>query len=98
MRTLQSYLLAGAFFLPVVVGAEARTPVKAQALSPVAAPARTHAREKHPAIHAAIRSLEKAQAELKAAAHDYGGHKAEAMRSVEEALKHLRLADAYDGK
>ncbi len=55
-------------------------------------------REGHPAIRAAIRSLDRAKAELEGASHDFGGHKAEAIKSVDEALKHLRLALDYDKK
>jgi len=54
--------------------------------------------EPHPRIHAAIAALVDARAELKGAAHDFGGHKAAAMRAVDVALKQLRLADAYDNK
>lgn len=97
MRKIQCCLLVGALFVPGAVRAESRTAPKAATPVHVAA-SKVHKAEKHPAIHAAIRSLEKAQAELKAAAHDFGGHKADAMRSVDEAIKQLRLAEAYDNK
>jgi len=54
--------------------------------------------EPHPKIHAAIAALVDARAELNAAAHDFGGHKAAAIRAVDNALRQLRLADAYDNK
>ena len=54
--------------------------------------------EKHPEIRAAIRSLERTKVELEHSAHDYGGHRVEALKSVDEALKHLRLALEYDEK
>ena len=52
--------------------------------------------EHHPAIHAAIKALEKAKAEMQAAAHDFGGHRAEALAQCEKAIEQLRLALQYD--
>jgi hypothetical protein len=54
--------------------------------------------EKHPKIHAAIDALKAAKEELKAADHDFGGHKKEAMGAVEKAIKQLKLADEFDKK
>ena len=63
----------------------------------IAARERT-AREKHPAIRAAIRSLEKAKAELQHADHDFGGHRVDAIAAIDNALSQLRLALQYDKK
>ena len=54
--------------------------------------------EKHPEIRAAIRSLERAKLDLQRAAHDFGGHRADALRATDEAIKQLRLALEYDKK
>lgn len=54
--------------------------------------------EKHPEMKAALRSLEKAKAELERAAHDFGGHRVEALKATEEAIKHTRLALEFDKK
>jgi hypothetical protein len=35
---------------------------------------------------------------LEKAANDFGGHKAEAIKSIDEAIKHLKLAETYDKK
>ncbi|HEY2026145.1 MAG TPA: hypothetical protein VGG78_04005 [Gemmatimonadaceae bacterium] len=56
------------------------------------------AREKHPAIRAAIRSLEKAKVELQHADHDFGGHRVDAIAAIDNALSQLRLALQYDKK
>lgn len=93
MRKVTAYLLAGSI---VVGGAVSATRAIAYSQQPVAKA--KMAREKHPAIHAAINSLEKAKAELQAANHDFGGHRVDAIKSIDEALKQLRLADAYDAK
>jgi hypothetical protein len=49
----------------------------------------------HPRIAKAIRSLEDAVAYMKAAPHDFGGHKAEAIAASEKAIEQLKLALAY---
>ena len=46
-----------------------------------------------PNIHGAIESLRSAEQELRAGAHDFCGHKAEAMRTVHEAIEQLRAAE-----
>jgi hypothetical protein len=64
------------------------TPIKAQV---------TMAGEKaaHPRIVKAINALEDAIAYMKEAPHDFGGHKADAIRDSEQALKQLREALKY---
>ena len=54
--------------------------------------------EKHPAIRNALHALQRAQAYLTAASHDFGGHRADALRSVDEAIKQLKLAEQFDKK
>ena len=54
------------------------------------------ARERHPQIRAAISSLRDARAHLQEAAHDFGGHKAEAIRATDEAIHQLEICLRYD--
>ena len=49
----------------------------------------------HPRIAKAIEALKDARAYMEAAPHDFGGHKAEAIRASDEAIKQLNLALAY---
>ncbi len=51
--------------------------------------------ERHPHIRAAITELEQAKHELQTAAHDFGGHRVQAIRAIDEALKQLREALKY---
>ena len=46
----------------------------------------------HPRIARAIDALEDAIAELQAAPHDFGGHKAKAIAASEAAVRQLKLA------
>jgi hypothetical protein len=50
----------------------------------------------HPKIRQAIAALEAAKSELGQASGDFGGHKAEAIEAVNNALKRLRLALQFD--
>jgi hypothetical protein len=54
--------------------------------------------ERHPRIHAAIREVEAAKAELQKAPHDFGGHRADAVQAVDRAIEQLRVALQYDRK
>jgi hypothetical protein len=54
--------------------------------------------EPHPHIRSAITELTEARKELQTAAHDFGGHRVEAMRAIDAAMKQLRLAQQYDKK
>ena len=49
----------------------------------------------HPRIAKAIEALKDARAYMEAAPHDFGGHKAEAIRASDDAIKQLNLALAY---
>jgi fumarate hydratase class II len=55
-------------------------------------------REMHPRIAKAIAELKDAVAYMNAAPHDFGGHKADAIRASNEAITQLNLALQYRGK
>jgi hypothetical protein len=50
----------------------------------------------YPKIRAAISSLEAARAELERAEGDFGGHKKDAVDSIDNALKQMRLALQFE--
>lgn len=52
-------------------------------------------RREHPRISQAITALQGAVAELQAAPHDFGGHRAEAVEACKGALVQLRRALQY---
>jgi tetratricopeptide (TPR) repeat protein len=54
--------------------------------------------ERHPHIHAALKELQEAKVELETAAHDFGGHRAEAVKAVEQAIRQLHKALESDAK
>lgn len=52
-------------------------------------------RAMHPRIAAAIAAMRDARAYMVAAPHDFGGHKADAVRAIDEAIRQLNFALAY---
>jgi len=52
-------------------------------------------RAMHPRIARAIEGLRDAQAYMQEAPHDFGGHKADAIRATDEAIRQLNFALAY---
>ncbi len=53
-------------------------------------------RERHPNLVAARRKLEAAKQDLQKADKDFGGHRVAAIKSIDEALEHIRQAENYD--
>jgi len=78
--------------LPAAAAAAAAAP--AAAPQPAAVPAAQ--REGHPEIREAIASLRRAKDHLEHAAHDFGGHRVEAIKSIDESLKQLQDCLKYD--
>ena len=52
--------------------------------------------ERHPEIHHAIVALKHAEDYLRAGAHDFGGHRVDALNACDEAMKQLRICLKYD--
>ena len=66
------------------------------AASPVPAPAAAAAPEPHPQIREAIASLRRAKEHMEHAAHDFGGHRVEALRATDEAIRQLEICLKFD--
>ncbi len=54
--------------------------------------------EPHPQINAALRALERAKDHLQKAAHDFGGHRVEAIQAIDAAMAQLKTCLQYDKK
>jgi len=52
-------------------------------------------RDRHPRLARAIEALRDAREYLQAAPHDFGGHKASAIRATDNAIRELNYALAY---
>jgi hypothetical protein len=55
-------------------------------------------RAMHPRIAAAINALKDARAYMQEAPHDFDGHRVEAIRATDEAIRQLNFALAYRGR
>jgi hypothetical protein len=73
---------------PAAAAVPAATP------QPAAAPAALP--EPHPEIREAIGALRNAKAHLEHAAHDFGGHRVEAIKAIDESLHQLQDCLKYD--
>ena len=70
---------------------KAATPTASAAAQPAANPA-----ERHPEIREAIEALRRAKAHMEHAAHDFGGHRVEAIHATDEALHQLEECLKFD--
>lgn len=52
--------------------------------------------EPHPQIKDALAALRHAKEHMEHAAHDFGGHRVEALRATDEAIKQLEICLKYD--
>ena len=50
---------------------------------------------RHPQIHAALNALQNAKIHLQEAAHDFGGHRVDAIRAIDEASRQLEICLQY---
>jgi hypothetical protein len=66
-------------------------PAAQPANAPAAPPAQVH-----PEIRDAIASMRKAKEHMRHAAHDFGGHRAEALRVTDEAIRQLEICLRFD--
>jgi hypothetical protein len=81
--------LVMALAIPVAVPA-------ASAPKPKPAPAAAPAPEPHPEIREALESLRHARVHLAEARHDFGGHKADAIRATDDAIHQLEICLKFD--
>lgn len=51
--------------------------------------------EKHPEIEDALHALQNAKSHLQHAAHDFHGHRVDAIRAIDEADRQLRICMQY---
>jgi hypothetical protein len=71
-------------------------PAAPPAPEPQPTPAAAAAAERHHHIHDAIDSLRAARADLMAASHDFGGHREEAVQSIDASIHQLEICQQCD--
>jgi hypothetical protein len=83
--------------LAITTAAPAAPSAKAlPAAQPANAPAAAPPAQVHPEIRDAIASMRKAKEHMRHAAHDFGGHRAEALRVTDEAIRQLEICLRFD--
>jgi hypothetical protein len=84
-------VLVFALSYPVAVPAAPRTPQPKAAVA-----AQDRDREAHPEVRAALANLREAREHLQHSAHDFGGHRVAALKSVDEAIREAQICLKYD--
>lgn len=87
-------VLVAALALPAAAANGAPNPAPTPAAKP--APAAPVPPERHPKIREAIAALRSSREDLEHASHDFGGHRVDAMHSIDEAIKQLEICLKYD--
>jgi len=64
--------------------------------APAAITASAASPERHPQIREAIAALRRAKEHMEHAAHDFGGHRVEALRATDDAIRQLEECLKYD--
>lgn len=93
---IASLVLAVAFLTVAHAAPKSPAPATAAAAAPTAAADPAPAPPPHPEIRAALNSLRNARAHIKDAAHDFHGHREDALRAVDEAIKQLDICMQFD--
>jgi hypothetical protein len=97
-KKILSLLPSAALVLGLAIPAAAKSgaPSPSPAPSPKPAAAAPVPPERHPHIREALAALRSSKEDLEHAAHDFGGHRVEAIRSIEEAIRQLEICLKYD--
>jgi len=75
---------------------KAKVPAAPAASALPAAPTAATPAEPHPQIREALGALRRAKEHMEHAAHDFGGHRVEAIEATNQAIKQLELCLKYD--
>jgi hypothetical protein len=93
LLVLASLILAFAFIATAPAAPNKANAPAASALP--ATPAATPAAEPHPEIRDAIAALRRAKDHMEHAAHDFGGHRVDAIKATDEAIHQLEICLKY---
>lgn len=97
LLALACLVLAFAFIVAAPAAPnKANLPAAPAASALPATPAAATAAEPHPEIREALASLRRAKAHMEHAAHDFGGHRVEAIEATNQAIKQLEICLKYD--
>jgi hypothetical protein len=92
----KTLLMITAIAITLALALPAMAASKAPASAPAHAKAASAPPEEHPQIRAALGALRDAKAHLEHAAHDFGGHRVEAIKAIDDAIHQLEICLQYD--
>jgi hypothetical protein len=92
---MKNWILNAFVLMGMVLALTFSTAVPA-ATAPQPAAAAAPAPEPHPEIRAAINSLQRAKMHLQEAKHDFGGHRVDAIKSIDGAIQQLQICMKYE--
>jgi len=96
LLALATLILASAFIATASAAPnKANVPTAPAASALPATPAATPA-ERHPEIREALGALRRAKEHMEHAAHDFGGHRVEAIEATNRAIQQLELCLKFD--
>ena len=97
LLAVASLILAFAFLASThAAPSKANAPAASAANALPAAPTATPAAEPHPQIKEALGALRRAKEHMEHAAHDFGGHRVEAIEATNKAIEQLEICLKYD--
>jgi hypothetical protein len=97
LLAVASLILAFAFLASTHAAPnKANAPAAPAANAVPATPANATPAEPHPEIREALGALRRAKEHMEHAAHDFGGHRVDALRATDEAIRQLEICLKYD--
>lgn len=102
VRIIGLFAIASLMLAFALLSSTPATPHKANVTATPAAnaqpttPAAATPAEPHPQIREALGALRRAKEHMEHAAHDFGGHRVEAIKATDEAIRQLEICLKYD--
>jgi len=97
LLALAALILAFAFHAPASAAPnKANAPAVPSTSAQPATAAETIPAEPHPQIRQALAALRRAKEHMEHAAHDFGGHRVEALEATNKAIEQLEICLKYD--
>lgn len=96
LLAMASLILAFAFLASTPAASHKANLPATLAASAQPAPAAATPAEPHPQIKDALNALRRAKEHMEHAAHDFGGHRVEALKATDEAIRQLEICLKYD--
>ena len=95
-KNIFTLLPSAALVLALAIPAAAKSGAPSPSPAPKPAAAAPVPPERHPKIREALSALRASKEDLEHAAHDFGGHRVNAIHAIDEAIHQLEICLKYD--